>query len=48
MEADIAGQSASVELTPAQRRRAVTAATLGNGLEFYDFVTFASAPIRLR
>ena len=30
--------------TPAEQaaaRRAVAAATIGNGLEFYDFVTFA-------
>lgn len=33
--------------TAAQRRRAITAATLGNGLEFYDFVTFAFFAIQI-
>lgn len=35
------------ELTPAARRRAVTATILGNGLEFYDFVTFAFFAIQI-
>lgn len=38
---------AILELTPAQRRRAVTAAILGNGLEFYDFLTFAFFAIQI-
>ncbi|MGE3692760.1 MAG: MFS transporter [Novosphingobium sp.] len=35
------------DLTLRQRRRAVTAAILGNGLEFYDFVTFAFFAIQI-
>jgi len=35
------------EFTPRQRRRAIVAATLGNGLEFYDFVTFAFFAIQI-
>lgn len=38
---------ATDKLTPRQRRRAVIAATLGNGLEFYDFVTFAYFAIQI-
>jgi len=38
---------AEIELTPQQRRRAVTAAILGNGLEFYDFITFAFFAIQI-
>jgi len=34
-------------LTPRERRRAIFAATLGNGLEFYDFVTFAFFAIQI-
>ena len=34
-------------LTPAQRRQAIFAATLGNGLEFYDFITFAFFAIQI-
>ncbi len=34
-------------LTPRERRRAVFAATLGNGLEFYDFITFAFFAIQI-
>lgn len=33
--------------TPAERRRAVAAATIGNGLEFYDFITFAFFAIQI-
>jgi len=33
--------------TPAQRRRAIVAATVGNGLEFYDFITFAFFAIQI-
>ena len=33
--------------TPRQRRRAIVAATLGNGLEFYDFLTFAFFAIQI-
>ena len=36
-----------LDLTPQQRRRAVTAAILGNGLEFYDFITFAFFAIQI-
>ncbi|MBO0749742.1 MAG: MFS transporter, partial [Porphyrobacter sp.] len=38
---------AELDLTPGQRRRAVAAATLGNGLEFYDFVTFTFFAIQI-
>ncbi|MCT2559664.1 MFS transporter [Tsuneonella sp. YG55] len=34
-------------LTPRQRRRAIAAATLGNGLEFYDFITYAFFAIQI-
>lgn len=34
-------------LTPRQRRHAILAATLGNGLEFYDFITFAFFAIQI-
>ena len=34
-------------LTPKQRRQAIVAATLGNGLEFYDFITFAFFAIQI-
>ena len=33
--------------TPAERRRAIVAATVGNGLEFYDFITFAFFAIQI-
>jgi MFS family permease len=36
-----------VVLTPAQQRRAIVAATVGNGLEFYDFITFAFFAIQI-
>jgi MFS family permease len=39
--------SASDPFTPAERRRAIVAATLGNGLEFYDFITFAFFAIQI-
>lgn len=38
---------AELDLTPSQRRRAVAAATLGNGLEFYDFITFTFFAIQI-
>jgi MFS family permease len=34
-------------LTPKQRRQAIVAVTLGNGLEFYDFITFAFFAIQI-
>jgi MHS family citrate/tricarballylate:H+ symporter-like MFS transporter len=34
-------------LSPAETRRAVTAASVGNALEFYDFVTFAFFAIQI-
>ncbi|WP_305098163.1 MFS transporter [Croceibacterium aestuarii] len=34
-------------LTPQERRKAIIAATLGNGLEFYDFITFAFFAIQI-
>jgi MFS family permease len=34
-------------LTLSQRRRAVAAATIGNGLEFYDFITYAFFAIQI-
>ena len=37
----------SPSLTPRQRRRAIVAVTVGNGLEFYDFVTFAYFAIQI-
>jgi MFS family permease len=33
--------------TPGERKRAILAATLGNGLEFYDFITFAFFAIQI-
>ncbi len=39
----VAGQ----QLTPRERRKAIFAATLGNGLEFYDFITFAFFAIQI-
>ncbi|MEO6152090.1 MAG: MFS transporter [Croceibacterium sp.] len=36
-----------LDFTPSQRRRAIAAATIGNGLEFYDFVTFAFFAIEI-
>src|SRR6478672_1587008 len=39
--------TAELDFTPAQRRRAIAAATLGNGLEFYDFITFAFFAIQI-
>jgi len=33
--------------TAAERRRAIVAATVGNGLEFYDFITFAFFAIQI-
>ncbi|MBS1240243.1 MAG: ral substrate transporter, partial [Proteobacteria bacterium] len=36
-----------VVLTPSQQRRAIAAATIGNGLEFYDFITFAFFAIQI-
>ena len=47
MDFEGAVQSVAIELTPRERRRAVAAATLGNGLEFYDFVTFAYFAIQI-
>lgn len=34
-------------LTPAERRKAILAATLGNGLEFYDFITYSFFAIQI-
>ena len=50
MELDVedrASPPAAAALTPGQRRKAIFAATLGNGLEFYDFVTFAFFAIQI-
>ena len=33
--------------TPRERRRAIAAATVGNGLEFYDFITYAFFAIQI-
>jgi MHS family citrate/tricarballylate:H+ symporter-like MFS transporter len=46
---DSTGSAATFDhpLNPAERRRAVFAATLGNGLEFYDFITFAFFAIQI-
>ena len=38
---------ASEMMTPSLRRRAIIAATLGNGLEFYDFITFAFFAVQI-
>jgi MFS transporter, MHS family, citrate/tricarballylate:H+ symporter len=35
------------ELAPAARRRAIAGATIGNGLEFYDFITYAFFAIQI-
>ncbi|HEU4651878.1 MAG TPA: MFS transporter [Croceibacterium sp.] len=45
--ADAAPLAVDHAFTPRQRRRAVTAAILGNGLEFYDFITFAFFAIQI-
>jgi MHS family citrate/tricarballylate:H+ symporter-like MFS transporter len=37
----------ALELTPRQARRAIAAATIGNGLEFYDFITYAFFAIQI-
>jgi MHS family citrate/tricarballylate:H+ symporter-like MFS transporter len=42
-----AHESKLPSLTPAQRRHVVLAATAGNALEFYDFVTFAYFAIQI-
>lgn len=34
-------------LSPAETRRAVAAASVGNALEFYDFITFAFFAIQI-
>ena len=50
MEIDVEGIASppvAAALTPGQRRKAIIAATLGNGLEFYDFVTFAYFAIQI-
>ena len=47
MAIDPAEASDRVPLTPAETRRAVAAASVGNGLEFYDFVTFAFFAIQI-
>ncbi len=44
---DLAAPLPAAALTPGQRRKAIFAATLGNGLEFYDFVTFAFFAIQI-
>jgi MHS family citrate/tricarballylate:H+ symporter-like MFS transporter len=36
-----------VVLSPAEQKRAIVAATVGNGLEFYDFITFAFFAIQI-
>jgi MFS family permease len=43
----LAEQARGIVLTPAQQRRAIIAATVGNGLEFYDFITFAFFAIQI-
>jgi len=40
-------QAETAELSPAQARKCVFAATLGCGLEFYDFLTFAFFAIQI-
>lgn len=39
--------SGAEEMDPRTRRRGILAATIGNGLEFYDFVTFAFFAIQI-
>ena len=46
MSTDAAAQ-AGFELTPKQARRAIIAATTGNMLEFYDFITFTYFAIQI-
>ena len=41
------GGSLGDSLSPRQRRQAVAAVTLGNGLEFYDFLTYAFFAIQI-
>ena len=49
MDVPTAGVPPASELTMTQalRRRAVVAATLGNGLEFFDFITFAFFAVQI-
>lgn len=39
--------ASGLTMTQALRRRAIVAATLGNGLEFYDFITFAFFAVQI-
>lgn len=47
MDEPVTSMPPSAPLLPALRRRAIIAATLGNGLEFYDFITFAFFAIQI-
>ena len=41
------GVNDATALTPSQARKAIAAATIGNGLEFYDFITYAFFAIQI-
>lgn len=41
------GVTSGDDFTPRQRRHAIAAVTLGNGLEFYDFITYAFFAIQI-
>lgn len=41
------GATSGDDFTPRQRRHAIAAVTLGNGLEFYDFITYAFFAIQI-
>jgi MHS family citrate/tricarballylate:H+ symporter-like MFS transporter len=40
-------RTGALQLTPRQSRRAIVAATIGNGLEFYDFITYGFFAIQI-
>lgn len=45
--AELSGQAAASDAVPAVTRRQITAAVIGNALEFYDFTTYALFSIQI-